>query len=404
MRQVVLQERRIDVLLDVAHEQDATLTDLAEQHDRHVVDAGATIGWRGGHLAADGPQDTETDLIDVEMVAGREPQPDRCTRSRQVAQPCRVARPRAAHPRLEHPADLVALEQQRETGDVILVGVAEDDGVDPPVPRRDPGIQDDHQAARIGATVDEEAAAARAFDEDGVALSDVQDGDPRDPGRPCDHDRAGDRKAQEQCRDTGPSQQAVGTGRARPRPRRSRGYGPGWRPCRDGRAHRLSDSRAPSGPLPCPPSATPPRHARDPGDRQRSGCGVQRRLECDAGEREARCRVDDRDEQAKDHPAGRRDHGSEDRGRTGNDRDPARQGEHADGHRRRDQWHDEQVDERRQHREPAEGDEDDRQGRRLRSERDSEALGKPARHSPTDETPEPVGERRRPGDQTRRRK
>ena len=59
MRQVVLQERRIDALLDVAHEQDATLPDLAEQHDRHVVDAGAAIGRRGRHLTAEWPEDAE---------------------------------------------------------------------------------------------------------------------------------------------------------------------------------------------------------------------------------------------------------------------------------------------------------------------------------------------------------
>ena len=188
VRQVVLQERRIDALLDVAHEQDATLPDLAEQHDRHVVDAGAAIGWRGGHLAAERPEDAEADLVDVEVVTGREPEPDRRTRSRQVAQPRRVARPRAAHARLEDPADLVALEQQGETGDVILVGVAEDDGVDPSVPRRDPGIEDDHQAARIRTTVDEQAAAARSLDEDGVALPDVEDGD-RARSRPVGRSR-----------------------------------------------------------------------------------------------------------------------------------------------------------------------------------------------------------------------
>ena len=80
-------------------------------------------GGVGGHLAADRPQDPQADLVDVEAVAGGEPEPDRRARSRQVAQPRRVARARAAHPRLEDPADAVALEQQGETGDVILVRV-----------------------------------------------------------------------------------------------------------------------------------------------------------------------------------------------------------------------------------------------------------------------------------------
>ena len=373
MRQVVLQERRIDALLDVAHEQDATLPDLAEQHDRHVVDAGAAIGWRGGHLAADRPEDAEADLVDVEVVTGREPEPDRRTRSRQVAQPRRVAGPRAAHARLEDPADLVALEQQGETGDVILVRVAEDDGVDPSVPRRDPGVEGDEQAARIRTTVDEQAAAARALDEDRVALADVEDGDPRDPGRSGDHDRAGHRQAEEQRSDARASQQTVRTRRARRGARRSRGRGRGRCRGRDRRARRLGDSG--------PPPATPPRHARDPGDRQRGRRGVQGRLERDAGEREARRRVDDGDEDPEDDPAGRRHDRPEDRRRPGDDRDAARQRQHADGHRRRDERHDEQVDERRQHRQPAERDEDDRQRRRLRRERDARG-SRPASPAP----------------------
>ena len=79
---------------------------------------------------------------------------------------------------------------------------------------------------------------------------------------------------------------------------------------------------------------------------------------------------------------------------------PARASD-TDGHRRRDERDDEQVDERRQHRQPTERDEDDRQRRRLRSERDPEALGQPAGDPPAAETPEPLGQRRRPGDQTR---
>jgi hypothetical protein len=195
VRQVILQERWIDALLDVAHEQHTTVTDLAEQHDRHVVDPRAAVGRRRRDLAADRPQDAQADVVDVEAIIGRETQPDRRTRSSQVAQPCRIARSRAAHPRLEHPTDLVALEQQRETGDVVLVRMAEDDGVDPPVPGRDAGVEDDHQAVRIGAAVDEQTASARTLDEDGVALADVEDRDPRDPGRTGDDDRARDRHA-----------------------------------------------------------------------------------------------------------------------------------------------------------------------------------------------------------------
>ena len=114
-----------------------------------------------------------------EPVAGGESQSNGRTRSSQVAQPRGVARPGPAHPGLEHPRDVVPLEQEREPGDVVLVRVAQHDGVDPPVPRRDPPVEVDEQAVRVRPTVDEQATAARAFDEDRVALPDIEDRDRR---------------------------------------------------------------------------------------------------------------------------------------------------------------------------------------------------------------------------------
>jgi hypothetical protein len=38
------EERRIDALFDIAHQQDASAPDIAEQDHGHVVDAGATVG------------------------------------------------------------------------------------------------------------------------------------------------------------------------------------------------------------------------------------------------------------------------------------------------------------------------------------------------------------------------
>jgi hypothetical protein len=69
MGQIVLEKRRVDALLDVAHEQDPTLPDPAEQDDRDVVDAGTAIGRGRGHLAADRPQDSKVDLVDRQAVA-----------------------------------------------------------------------------------------------------------------------------------------------------------------------------------------------------------------------------------------------------------------------------------------------------------------------------------------------
>ena len=61
---------------------------------------------------------------------------------------------------------------------MILVRVRQHHGVEPPVPWRDPSIELDQEPVGIGTAVDQEPAAARAFDEDGVALPDVQDRDP----------------------------------------------------------------------------------------------------------------------------------------------------------------------------------------------------------------------------------
>jgi hypothetical protein len=46
-----------------------------------------------------------------------------------------MARPRAAHPRLQDLADAIALDEKGESGYVILVRVCEDDRVQASVPR-----------------------------------------------------------------------------------------------------------------------------------------------------------------------------------------------------------------------------------------------------------------------------
>ncbi len=55
---VVCQQTRIDLLLDVPHEQEPSRPDLTEQHDRHIVDAGAAVRRHRGDFAADRPQHT----------------------------------------------------------------------------------------------------------------------------------------------------------------------------------------------------------------------------------------------------------------------------------------------------------------------------------------------------------
>ena len=65
---------------------------------------------------------------------------------------------------------------------MILVGVAEDHGLDPTVPWRDATIELDEEPVRVRPAVDQQAAAVRTLDEDGIALPDIEDRDARDPG------------------------------------------------------------------------------------------------------------------------------------------------------------------------------------------------------------------------------
>ncbi len=169
------QQRWVDAFLDIAHQQEPARTDMTEEDDRDIVDARPAIGRRHRHLAANGPQDSQVDLVHCETVTGRYREPDRRSRRREFSQPGGVAGTRAAHPRFEHPGDVVALEEQGESRDMILVRVRQDQGVDASVPRRDAAVEGDEEPVRIGTSVDQQSTTARAFDEDRVALSDIED-------------------------------------------------------------------------------------------------------------------------------------------------------------------------------------------------------------------------------------
>jgi hypothetical protein len=157
--QTLGQQRRVDPLLDITHQQEASAPDLAEQDDRHVVDAGPSVRRLDRHLVTDGPQDSERDLVHVQPVARGKTTADRCGRSRQTCDPGGVTRPGSAHPGLEDPTHVVPVQQQRQSGDMILVGVGEDDGVDPTVPRRESTVERHEQPTGIRTAIDEQATA-----------------------------------------------------------------------------------------------------------------------------------------------------------------------------------------------------------------------------------------------------
>ncbi len=187
-RQAGRQERRVDVLLDVAGQQEASVADGPEQDHRDVVDSRPAVGRLERDRAADGPAHLERDVVDGQPVAGGDDPVGRRRPARQGRDPGLVARAWAAHPRLEHPLDVITIEEQGQPRDVVLVRVRQDHDIDPPVPRGQPPIELDEQAIRVGAAVDEQSAAAGALDEDGVALPDVEDGEARDAARSTDRD------------------------------------------------------------------------------------------------------------------------------------------------------------------------------------------------------------------------
>ena len=297
------------------------------------------------------------------------------------------------HPRLEHAADAVALEQEGQARDVVLVRMAQDDRVDPAVPRRDPPIEGHQQAIGIGSAVDEEPAAPGALDEDRVALPDVEDRDPGAAAGCRGDDRTGDEQRADERDGADPARRATG-GRRLDAARRCR--------------HRPD-----LGIRTAPPAAAPPcrfvalvrRDHDQAGQRQgrrRGRHDVERRFEGDARERQAGRRRDDRHQDAEDHPAGSGDDRADDRRRSGQDEAATRQRDDAGGHGRRDQRDDDEVDDGRQDRQPAERDEDDRQRRGLGRERDAEAFREPAREAAAAGALDPSGQRGRPGDEARR--
>jgi hypothetical protein len=196
-RQVVGQERGVDALFDVAHQQEAPRADLAQEHDRHIVDTGATVRRYRGDLTTDWPQDAERDLIDAESVAAGDPETGRSRRRGEPPGPGRVPGARSPHPRFEDAVDAVPLEEHRQTCHMVFVRMGQDDRVDPAIPRRDPLVESDEEAVRVRPSVDQQAAAPRPLDEDGVPLPHVKDGDPGDASGSSGHDRTGDRERYE---------------------------------------------------------------------------------------------------------------------------------------------------------------------------------------------------------------
>jgi len=171
------EERRVDLLLDVAGQEEAVARSLAEEHDRDVVDARPAVRRRLGHAAEIRPQDPELDVVDGEAIPGHEDATLDPAGGEGGAQG-HVAGSGADHSRFEDPLHAIPVEEAGQPGRVVLVRVAQDDDIDAPVPRREVLVEGDEEPSGIGPAVDEEAGAALALEEDRIALADVEDGQP----------------------------------------------------------------------------------------------------------------------------------------------------------------------------------------------------------------------------------
>jgi hypothetical protein len=176
-RQAARQEQRIHVVLDVAGEQEAAVGELAQEDDRAVVDL-AVLGrsskaWRDVGV---GPQDAERGRVEADAVPGGEA-PGLQAMSVEGVLPGLVGGAVERKARLEDTAHAVAVERLHQAGDVIVMGVGQDDSVQAPIPGRNVAVQGGREHRPVRPAVHKDAAPTIALDEDRVALPHVEDDD-----------------------------------------------------------------------------------------------------------------------------------------------------------------------------------------------------------------------------------
>lgn len=176
--QAARHEQRIHVVLDVAGEQEAAAGELAQEDDRAVVDLailGRSSSARRGGVGV-GPQDAERGPVEADAVPGGKA-PGLQAVGVESLPPGLIGRGFEGQTRLEDTAHAVAVERLHQAGDVIVVGVSQDDRVQAPIPGRDVAVQGGRERLPVRPAVHQDAPAAIALDEDGVALPYVEDDD-----------------------------------------------------------------------------------------------------------------------------------------------------------------------------------------------------------------------------------
>ena len=347
-------ERRIDVLFDVASEEEPLAVAHPEQHDGGVVDRLAVAERGRRHRAGVGPEDREPDRIQGEAVpadkaSGRRPAP------REGRCPGGGARAASRQAGLVDQTDPIPGQHHRQARHVVLVGMREHDDVEAAIPWREALVERPEEPVGTWPAIDDHATTPVAFDEDGVALPDVENGHANRPvravgdGQAERNRRAGERQAGEA------SAARASTPDPLPRPRRyavvvclSAG--------RQVRSHSGQPGLAPPG---------------DGHDEQQRGAGrddIPWGGERQARHRQAGACSNDRDHRRVDGPGRQPDQRRHGRGCSKADEHAGRQRDRAQRHRRRHERDHEQVHGRRDQRQAPEVQQDHRRGRRLRCE------------------------------------
>ncbi len=407
------EQRGVHVLFGVAHQQEATGAEPHVEDDRDVVDAAPGLGRRLRHGAGPRPECADCDAIEEEAAAGGHP-------LRRSALPGQLigerlpARAGAAHPGRRDPGDPVPPQQQGRPAHVVLVGVRQQEQVQPPIPWRDPVIELSQQAVRIGTGVDQDPSAGRPLEQDRVALAHIEHGEvePSVGAARQDHDEgrtgSGDQQG-ESVEDAG-----MGVGRSSAaRGSRTGGRGAGARGTggsrtggsRTGARHADETRRGkePTGPL-----AHAPAGRAQHGERRGGGEQPRRgRVEGDAGTGHGGRDAGDGDQGSQDDRAGRADDRTADLGCAERDEPSRGQCCGGGGHDRDDQRRCHEVGQRRHERDPPEVEQDERQRGGLRCERDAQRVDEPARRpqpSARRDDPflEPRGQARAPREQPSR--
>lgn len=129
------EQLRIDVVLHVAHEQEAARAVAQVQDHGGVVDDTTVVRGTLGDGPTPGPPGDRDRVIDADLVARRQAAAEAAIGAQPFPERD-ITGSGAQHPILRHAPDVIALQQQGEAGHVVLVRMGEHDQVQAAVPWR----------------------------------------------------------------------------------------------------------------------------------------------------------------------------------------------------------------------------------------------------------------------------